>query len=125
MCTKSQPKFVRITAKGVKETLGKGKRFQNLPKIFKQQKIATLRYLPEIIKNGTVVSDDVPNFHGETALFAYIVSHLMVNDMDCRVKVAIKKRVGDNIFWIHSIDCNEKALNYSTSVPLGLAIKEI
>ena len=26
-------------------------------------------------------------------------------------------------YW--SIDCNEKALNYSTSVPLGLAIKEI
>ena len=33
---------IKINTKGIKETLGTGKRFQALPKILKQYKIATL-----------------------------------------------------------------------------------
>lgn len=109
--------IVRISAKGIKETLGKGKRFQNLPKNLKKLKVATLRYLPRVIERGTVLADDVPNAHGDVALYAYIMFNVFIDSVEYGIRVAIKKRVCDNIFWIHNIDCNEKALNYSTSVP--------
>ena len=44
--------LIRLTSKGIKETLGSGKRFQSLPKIVKQQKIATLKSLPLLIAGG-------------------------------------------------------------------------
>lgn len=100
---------VRISAKGIKETLGKGKRFQNLPKDLKQLKVASLRYLPKVIEKGVVLADDVPNVHGETALYAYVMSYIIIDGMNYGIRVAVKKRIGDNIFWIHNIDCNEKS----------------
>ena len=100
---------IRITSKGIKETLGKGKRFQNLPKKLKQLKVATLRKLPQIIKNGYVLEDNVFNIHGDTALFAYIIANVCIDSTAYSVRVAVKKRIGDNIFWIHNIDCKEKS----------------
>ena len=41
--------IVRINPRGIKETLGSGKRFQNLPRTLKMLKVATIRKLPEII----------------------------------------------------------------------------
>ena len=43
---------IAITAKGIKETLGSGNRFQTLPRDLKRLKVATIRALPEIIKKG-------------------------------------------------------------------------
>jgi len=100
---------VRISTKGIKETLGKGKRFQNLPKVLKQLKIATLRYLPQVIEEGCMLADDVPNVHGESALYAYIMSDVFIDGARYGIRVAVRKRIGDNIFWIHNIDCNEKS----------------
>ncbi len=34
--------IIRLTSRGIKETIGNGKRFQNLPKIVKQQKVSFL-----------------------------------------------------------------------------------
>lgn len=117
--------MVKITTKGIKETLGKGKRFQNLPKKIKQLKIATLNHLHKIIKYGTVLEDDVPNIHGNIHLYAYIIIDITVDEIDYGVRVAIRKRTNDNVFWIHNVDCKEKVSNYSTSNPTGKAIKEI
>ncbi len=100
---------VRISAKGIKEILGKGKRFQNLPKDLKQLKVASLRYLPKVIEKGVVFADDVPNTHGDVALYAYIISSIFINGAEYGIRVAVKKRISDNIFWIHNIDCNEKS----------------
>ena len=50
--------IIRITAKGIKETLGIGNRFQTLPRELKELKIATIRFLPEIIKTGHVTEDN-------------------------------------------------------------------
>lgn len=100
---------VRITAKGVKETLGAGKRFQSLPKALKELKIATLRYLSKIIIQGIIIEDDVENLHKkENILFAYIASEVMINKEVYRVRVSIKKKVESNIFWIHHIDYMKK-----------------
>lgn len=98
---------IRITSRGIKETLGKGKRFQNLPKMLKQLKIATVRKLPQIIQMGHVFEDNMANIHGDAALFAYIIASIRVDNIVYSVRVAVKKRVGDNIFWIHNIDCKK------------------
>ena len=71
LINESSGMVVKLTSKGIKETLGKGKRFQNLPKQLKQLKIATIRHLPLLIKQGMLIADDVSNIHGEKELFAY------------------------------------------------------
>lgn len=110
LINESSGMVVKLTSKGIKETLGKGKRFQNLPKQLKQLKIATIRHLPLLIKQGMLIADDVSNIHGEKELFAYIIAGVNVDEHEYGVRIAVKKKVSDNVFWIHSIDCNEKSL---------------
>ncbi len=101
--------LVRITTKGIKETLGAGKRFQSLPKVLKELKIATLRYLPEIIKQGSILEDNVENKHKtEEYLFAYIMSNVVIDNEEYKVRISIKKKVASNLFWIHHIDYMKK-----------------
>ncbi|MCH5272308.1 MAG: hypothetical protein J1E35_01415 [Lachnospiraceae bacterium] len=100
---------IRITAKGIKETLGNGNRFQTLPKELKMLKVATIRSLPEIIQNGMLKEDNVANLHGENELFAYINSQAIVDGEEYGVRVSIKKKIGANLFWIHNIDCDKKS----------------
>ena len=54
---------IKINVKGIKETLGTGKRFQALPKKLKQFKIATLRHLRKIIEQAELIEDNVENVH--------------------------------------------------------------
>ena len=101
--------LVRITTKGIKETLGAGKRFQSLPKVLKELKIATLRYLPEIIKQGSILEDNVENKHKtEEYMFAYIMSNVVIDNEEYKVRISIKKKVASNLFWIHHIDYMKK-----------------
>lgn len=53
--------IIEITKKGIKETLGSEKRFQNLPRKLKELKIATIRSLPELIRNANLIRDNVLN----------------------------------------------------------------
>ena len=53
--------IIEITKKGIKETLGSEKRFQNLPRKLKELKIATIRSLPELIRNANLIGDNVLN----------------------------------------------------------------
>lgn len=90
---------IRITAKGIKETLGTGKRFQALPKKLKELKIATLRSLPAIIKKGTVLHDNVENYYSEKGdLFAYIESDIVIDNSIYGVRISVKKKIGSNVF---------------------------
>ncbi len=105
---------IRITAKGIKETLGTGKRFQSLPRKLKELKVATLRNLPKIIKRGVVLHDNVENYYSKNGdLFAYIESDIIINNSIYGVRVSVKKKVGSNMFWIHHID-TKKIPVYST-----------
>jgi len=104
---------IRLTARGIKETLGNGTRFQYLPKDVKVQKIVTLRYLPLMIQNADLVEDEVENYHGEVSnRFAYFRSQVMIDGKVYGVRIVICKKVGSNHFYIHHVDI-EKALNYS------------
>lgn len=96
---------VRITAKGIKETLGNRNRFQNLPKRIKVYKVATIRHIPSLIKNGYIIADNVDNIHEEGGYkFAYIGNEVVIDNESVRIRIAVKKKIGSNHFWIHNID---------------------
>jgi len=101
---------IKINAKGIKETLGTGKRFQALPKIIKQYKVATLRYLKEIIKKADLSADNIENIHEENGyMFAYLGGEIMIDGNIVCVRISIKKKIAANWFWIHNIDENKKS----------------
>lgn len=106
---------VKINAKGIKETLGTGKRFQSLPKKLKQYKISTLRHLQWIIENAELIVDDIENIHEENGYtFAYFGSKIIIDGEIVYIRITIKKKITANWFWIHNIDENKKVPNYST-----------
>lgn len=95
---------VRITAKGIRETLGNGNRFKALPKRLKICKVSTIRSLPDIIKSGYLIEDNVENIHNEDYLFAYIGNEVLLDGEKMRIRIAVKKKISTNYFWIHNID---------------------
>lgn len=106
--------IIRVTTKGIKETLGAGKRFQALPRKIKENKIATLRYIKQLIEDAEMIVDNVENIHDVNGyMFAYFVSQINIDDELYYVRISVKKKIASNIFWMHNID-EKKVLNYST-----------
>lgn len=104
-----------INAKGIRETLGTGKHFQALPRKLKQYKLATLRHLKIIIENANVIVDNVENMHDKNGYkFAYLKSEIIIDEEPIEIRISVKKKIDSNWFWIHNIDENKKAPNYST-----------
>lgn len=95
--------IVRINPKGIRETLGSGKRFQNLPRKLKVLKVATIRKLPEIIEQGILIEDNVGNVHGNNQLYAYFITQVIINREIMYVKVNVRKSIEVNKFWIHNV----------------------
>lgn len=96
---------VKITTKGIKETLGAGKRFQSLPKKLKENKIAVLCHLKQIIEEAELILDDVENLHDKNGyMFAYFGCNVLIDEEEYYVRVSVKKKIASNIFWIHNID---------------------
>lgn len=101
--------LIKINAKGIKETLGTGKRFQALPKKLKQYKIATLYHLKGIIENAELLADNIQNIHEENGyMFAYLGAEVKFDDQIVYIRISAKKKVTSNWFWIHNIDENKK-----------------
>ena len=101
---------VKLNVKGIKETLGTGKRFQALPKKLKERKIATIRHMSSIIENAEIIADNVGNVHVENGdMFTYMRSKVRIDDEEVDVRIAIRKKVATNWFWIHHIDENKKS----------------
>lgn len=97
--------IIRVTSKGIRETLGNGNRFQTLPKMLKKNKVATIRYLPDLIKTGVVIEIDVPNSHDKDGYkYAYIGNEVLIDGERVGVRISVKKKVNSNHFWIHNID---------------------
>lgn len=95
--------IISITAKGIKETLGSGMRFQNLPRDLKRLKVATIHFLPQIIKYGKLIEDEVENIHGDNCRFAYFVTPVKMNEEEMYIKVSVRKSLQTNKFWIHNV----------------------
>lgn len=61
-----------ISPKDVRETFGKGNRFQSLPRELKEYKVATISRMKELIGGASLLKDNVANIHPEkTDEFAY------------------------------------------------------
>ncbi|MCQ4636687.1 hypothetical protein NE619_08090 [Anaerovorax odorimutans] len=106
--------IIDIGRKGIRETLGTGKRFATLPRELKLYKLATIRKLPEIIKSLEIVSSDVKNFHGEEkkSTFDYFQANVVIGEIPCNVRVTAKKSDIKNKFWMHYVEIlNEQGLN--------------
>lgn len=104
---------VRITARGIKETIGNSKRFQTLPKNVKKQKIATIRMLPLLIKEGKMIEDNVENYHTSNGdKFAYFITPILIDEIVHNIRIVVRKKINSNHFYIHHID-TEKVLNCS------------
>ena len=102
--------LIRLTSKGIKETLGSGKRFQSLPKIVKQQKIATLKSLPLLIAGGKLLEDNVQNYYARDGeRFAYFICSIFIDNEVHHVRIAVKKKLYTNHFYIHHIDTEKSS----------------
>ena len=101
---------IETNKSGIKETFN-GDNYSNLGKVKKALKLATIRKLPEIIKNGKLVDNDVNNYHNDSSStkFAYIQSTIDINGNAISVKIDIKKSPQKNKFWVHSVQILEKA----------------
>ena len=78
---------------------------QTLPKKLKMYKVAVIRSLPELIKTGYLIEDDVANSHSENGYkYAYIGNRAIIDGVVVGIRIAIKKKIGSNHFWIHNID---------------------
>ena len=85
--------LIKINTKGIKETLGTGKRFQALPKKLKQYKIATLLHLKQIIENAELLADYVENKHEKNGyMFAYFANEILLDDKVVSIRISVKKK---------------------------------
>ena len=99
---------IDIGKKGIKETLGNGKRFQKLPRKFKELKIATLRSLPNMLENALLKEDNVQNKHGNGSEYMYFEVNIEIQQEIYNVRFDVKKTPQKNKFWIHGIHIIEK-----------------
>lgn len=114
---------IETNRSGIKETFNFAN-YSNLGKTKKAIKLATIRKLPEIIKNSKLVDNDVNNYHSDNSStkFAYIQSTIDVDGNDVSVQIDIKKSPQKNKFWVHRVYVLEKA-NELPAVASG-AIKQ-
>lgn len=88
---------------GIDETFNEHN-YRNIGRWRKFAKLATIRRLPEIIRDGHVVMNDAPNMYvgPETnKTFAYIEHTLEEAGKRITVKLDIKKSPQKNKFWVH------------------------
>lgn len=102
---KSSGMLVEIKKSGINETFN-ADNYARHSKVLKTAKLATIRHLPEIIEKGKIIADDVENNHNKNSSvkYAYLESVVSINDNEITVKVAIRKSVEKNKFWVHSVD---------------------
>ncbi len=95
---------VEINKSSIDETFSFNN-FVRLGKFKKIAKLATIRELPNVIKHGHMVADDVANKYAnsENKKFAYIEYATEVDGKEIMVRIAIKKTPQKNKFWVHSI----------------------
>ena len=111
---------IEITKKGIKETLGSEKRYQNLPRKLKELKIATIRSLPELIRNAHLIEDNILNSHGNSSRYAYFVISVNFSGILINIRITVQKTSAKNKFWLHIIDIIEKNSQLLSPSELGL-----
>ena len=96
---------IEINKSGIDETFSFNN-FVRLGKFKKIAKLATIRELPNVIKYGHIIANDVANQYDsadKNKTFAYIQHTTEVDGNQIIVRLAIKKSPQKNKFWVHSI----------------------
>lgn len=96
---------IETNKSGIDETFSFNN-FVRLGKFKKIAKLATIRELPNVIKYGHIVANNVANKYDSTdrnKKFAYIEHAAEIDGEEVVVKIAIKKSPQKNKFWVHSI----------------------
>ena len=117
---KDSDMVIETNKSGIDETFS----FNNFKRLGKHKKIlklATIRLLPEVIREGKLLEDDVKNKYndGINKTFAYIEHEVNVDNKNVVVKLAIKKSPQKNKFWVHSIYTIENVSNSPASTING------
>lgn len=106
--------IITINQSGINETFNKNNYAHN-SKFLKLAKLLTIKTVPEVVRTGTIISDDVKNIHGaKNVKFAYIEGIAKIGNIDVNVRLAIKKSSVSNKFWVHYVDIKEN-INELTS----------
>ena len=72
-----------------------------------------MRALPELIQKATLLEDNINNYYSKDGeKFAYFMNHLLIDGDMHNIRIAVKKKINSNHFYIHHID-TEKVLNCS------------
>lgn len=95
---------IKTNKSSIGETFNKGN-YKSLGRFKKIAKLATVRQLPEIIKNGRLIGDNVPNKYKNSTnkTYAYIAYDMAIDGIPVTVKLDIKKSPLKNKLWVHSI----------------------
>jgi hypothetical protein len=111
---------IETNKSGIDETFSKNN-YERLGKFKKIAKLATVRSLPDAIKYGHVIADNVKNIHnnGDNKKFAYIEYPTVVDGKGVTLKLAIKKSPQKNKFWVHSIYTIENVSDSPASTDNG------
>lgn len=85
-------------------------------------KLATIRELPNAIKYGKLIDDDVRNEHGENrgTKYAYITYDTQVDGIDITIKLTVRKSQQKNKFWVHSFEAIRNASGYPADTNDGV-----
>lgn len=96
---------VAITKDGIRETLGKGSRFETLSSKLKKLKIATIQQIPELIKSATVRMNNVANYHNPSSDLKYVhlTSMAKIDNKEYEVEIIVRGSREKNKFWMHKI----------------------
>lgn len=99
---------VEINESGIDETFSVFN-FKQKSNSIKLLKLATIREIPNAIKNVTLTIDDAENYHNKKsdARYAYIEHEVKILGVPCKLKIAIRKSLKKNKFWVHQIYVDE------------------
>ncbi len=108
---------VSVTRKGINESFGPST-YGKIPKALKLAKLATVDFIPEAIREGTLVLDNQTNYHDKNSpvRYAYIEYDIELEGQPCRLKIDVRKsdRSGSNRLHVHSVNLTNKKVGDRT-----------
>ncbi len=93
-----------INKSGIKETFGKGKRYEFQSRENKILKLATVEFLDEVIENAVVYGKS-ENYHNKDSKveYLYLKYDVMINGKRYTIAADVRMSPDKNKFWLHRI----------------------
>lgn len=96
---------IETNKSGIDETFCR-ENYAVLGRFKKILKLATIRELPNAIKYGRLIEDEVRNEHGKNrgTKYAYFRYDTRIDGVDVTLKITVRKSLQKNKFWVHSLE---------------------